>query len=195
MNPTGVVAAGVVAIGILYLLLRKKGGSDQSLATGRDVSEFSKIWVVGDSIAQGLAAQVPSELRGDSITHSGAQMLTVQHEIYANWQNLKLNSNDLILINVGTNDVYGNPTMEVMVERVRAFWQNLEMLEPDAGKLWALPPAAASAKYDKLRLAILQEGIPYVELADPAGYLAPDGIHMSPAGYKAYIDQILTASL
>lgn len=187
MNPFAVAALFVGVAGLFYFAFRGDGRT-------RPVSTYQKIWVIGDSIAQGLAAHIPSGFRGLSVTHVGAQMPAVQNEAYSELHDTGIGPDDLLLVNVGTNDVYANLSKGEMQQRVASFLSTLRLIAPASTIIWALPPAAgSSSRYDALRLALLQEGVRTVEMQNATDYLAGDGIHLGPDGYAEYVRQIMEA--
>ena len=191
MNPLTIIAISAAALGVVYALFRKTSES-----TTKKVSSYNKIYVVGDSIAQGMAQQIPDEQRGVAVTHVGAVMPVVQNEVYAHWKDgTGPLEGDLVLVNVGTNDSYSTQLTPAQIQmRVHDFMDMLSVVASGVDVLWALPPAAATnSKYDALRLALLQEEVPTIEMESGVDYLAADGIHMAPAGYAEYVRQVLAS--
>jgi lysophospholipase L1-like esterase len=151
--------------------------------------------LVGDSLAVGLASPLRSRFRaaGGELAGHGINSTTIDHWAQGTTLAAALTQARpaLTLVSLGTNDLaakpadHKRPLIATLVARVRA---------SGSGIAWVLPPSVPITDRGGIR-AILAEEL--AQLAVPAFDSekltlprAPDGIHLTPAGYDTWAGHI-----
>lgn len=177
-----------------------RGGLMQ-IPTAKFKGPSKGVALIGDSIMQGAAANVKTAKVGKPVV--GEPLLNMQKQINSIPAAAKV---DAMVISGGLNDLAGKATAADIVERASKLWSNglsrgwrvahLE-LSPFSGGEYAkkLSEAERVKANAALELAAKQAGVTFIKtsglLADPTApeklkkeLAAPDGLHLTPEGYK-----------
>ncbi|MBY0472903.1 SGNH/GDSL hydrolase family protein [Patescibacteria group bacterium] len=187
-------------------------------------NNYSKtLLVLGDSTGVGVGATRPEDSvagrvavsMGASYVENRAVSGAVAADIEKQFENAKLANYDVILIQVGGNDIVRfhdpNKTADVLSESVRtAVEHSSKTILMSAGDVGATTifPEPIRPSYTKLTLRFheafgtmaAKEGATYINLyeppaidpfrADPEKYLAIDGFHPSSDGYELWFEKL-----
>jgi len=152
--------------------------------------------LLGDSLMQGAAAAAPQTALGgavESLTEVGISASTAADRLTGQWRSTLDQAPSRIAVSLGTNapgnaraftrDI--NAVMEAAGPNRRVYWTTLHT--PGTLK-YNKQLVEATSRWPNLRLVDIQAMVE----AEP-GYLAEDGIHLTPAGYEAMWAQISLA--
>jgi hypothetical protein len=137
----------------------------------------------------------------DQVGLDGARLATSEHwSRTAAARMLSIRRPRLVVVAYGTNDAVGDRDPAGHAERARALIRRLREGAPDAAVLLLGPPPTRAARVnglDAVRQALgavaESEGAAFWDWAGQAGEveIAPDGVHLTPAGYRASADRLV----
>lgn len=186
-----------------------------------DMKYFDTVTFVGDSITQGLQIYQDNGIPNATYCayknispkgiYDGSEWPNANKEMEIPMDKLVASQPDNVYVLLGANAM-GNIQDDVLIEYYRTMLQTMRnVLDPAVGiYVQSITPVRPDAKFDmnhintlNNRLAQLayEEGVYFLDLNEPLagddGYLREefggyDGIHMTPAGYAAWVDYLVT---
>ena len=158
------------------------------------VPSGKKVLIIGDSLAVGLSPELSKLLRKNGYTTASHAKIGTNTVQWLKWikEDLAVHKPSLVIVSLGTNDAAAN---QQWIERNKeSFLKLIKQVESSGAKIMWIGPPEFDAK--------LLPRVPYVRdiiigaapiFYDSRGFDIPrasDKIHSTPAGYKAWANDI-----
>lgn len=168
-----------------------------STSTPKPKPGTGRVWVAGDSHANGLAIPLKKLLAPREVRDAGQPSTTIHQ-----WTNpagpgapvfAQATASDLVLLSLGTNDLAAGVQSQVGAADAQLLVGVLKMRTPRIG--WIGPPALEKWPGDGFRAylvhALDEEGVPYLHSDFVDFERGADGIHGTPKGYGQWAAEIV----
>ncbi|CAB4855867.1 MAG: acyltransferase family protein [Actinobacteria bacterium] len=148
-------------------------------------SDLGGLWVTGDSVILGiryeLEKQSPISLVNARVGRQAAELIEVMHHDKINMQD------STVIFNLGNNNKLTEAQVASVFEEVKN-QPKIIVVNTAVPRDWRVENNTLVAKYAQLFGAILIDW-DVISQGHPE-YFAPDGVHLIPAGVRAYVDAI-----
>lgn len=156
------------------------------------VPQGSKILLIGDSLAQGMARQFDETSRKNGYISKKYFVQGTRTDFWSSRveEIIKRENPDLVIVSLGTND---SGLMDPERQRKHIVKIRESIINFGSLIMWILPPPLPASLSGKEKInKILSEEIPGWESFSPIEDLerSKDGIHMTPRGYSDWVLRI-----
>lgn len=172
-------------LGAGYFLLREPDEAPAVVDNSPQVTQGSRVWLLGDSLAVGLFEHLQSladvyDVELDATTKVGAPTAWG-----ADHAESRQEGDELWIVVLGANDAAGLGDVSEHVEAII-----LAARRSRSRLVWAIAPdGGVLPRYEKV-FGDIQSRWPYT-IKPPSGLpMAPDGVHLTPDGYRQWARHI-----